>query len=175
MYHVLFTHRDSAAPHIDWRKSIVEPLGRHSRFYFGNASRAPTHRELTGAATTASDTLYAELSPAAREFGYTYQLFPNAFLFPWSDYLVLARLHPLGVERCRIAIDHYGVPPETDAEAAAMQGRIAFNAQVMREDFALLPSIQRGLRSGGIGTMPLGYLELAVANFHATLDGYMAR
>lgn len=75
---------------------------------------------------------------------YFYYLWPTLMLAFSPDKLMLSVLEPLDSERTRERTEYYFAPEIGDAQ---VRDSIAYSQQVVREDLALVASVQRGLRS----------------------------
>jgi phenylpropionate dioxygenase-like ring-hydroxylating dioxygenase large terminal subunit len=166
-YHIRSTHPKSFYPYGYDNLNVVETCGPHSRVTYpfrrieALADVAPEARRVEGLLT------------------YVYHLFPNALVTVLSHHTNLVVLEPVAVDRTRLvtwAFAHRGAAPDGDEGAAAAKRDIEFvNRTGAVEDLAVVTSIQRALASGANECFTFGRFEAALAHFHATLAGLLAR
>ena len=108
------------------------------------------------------------------EFIGGYNFFPNVMFYPLPGYGIILEVRPVAVDQSDVVLTYFGIPPEDDKEREEIDARLAFYEPVFKEDFFLLPGIQKSLNSGAISDMTLGFLERAIRHFHETLDTIMA-
>jgi nitrite reductase/ring-hydroxylating ferredoxin subunit len=106
----------------------------------------------------------------------TIHVFPNVELNSGAEGLELYRHRPDARDVERMVFDEVVLAPHAVAHPERRRGRAGEVdlGPVLGADVALLPRIQRGMRSSGFAGAYLSSEESLVANFHRALDAMMA-
>jgi len=110
-----------------------------------------------------------------------YHLFPNAVFNVYAGAFWLCRFRPHGDDPNWMRFDfqdyHWIADPEEARQRKAVHcfvepGEVSLG-EVMDQDIAQLPKIQRGLHSRGISELTLSTMEVRIAHMHRILDGFL--
>src|SRR6202022_2697874 len=163
-YHIRSTHRETFFPLQYDDLNVVETFGPNSRitFPYRNIERLRDRPESTWT-TNAGVT-------------YVYQLFPNAMVVTFPDFVLLVVIDPVDVGHSTVTV-YAMVTPDVAERASinASQGGEPTGANTLLargalEDNEMSAGVQRGLHPGAHSFVEFGRHESAIGHFHATLD-----
>jgi phenylpropionate dioxygenase-like ring-hydroxylating dioxygenase large terminal subunit len=125
---------------------------------------------------------YAALSGEALVDNEHVHVFPGTMfnIVPPGFWLFRARPDPRDAQRMFFDFQEWERLPASERPAARVPhetlraGERSIDA-VLDQDTAILPSVQRGMRSSGLSELVLGEQESRIAHLHRTLDRYLAR
>ena len=111
-----------------------------------------------------------------------YHLFPNAIFNIYAGAFWLFRLRPHGDDPNTMRFDfqdYHWIPDPGEARARRTRHQFISPGEkslgeVMDQDLAMLPQIQRGLASRGISELTLSSMEIRIEHMHRVLDRYFA-
>ena len=105
--------------------------------------------------------------PAERKRAWLYYaMFPNLAFDIYPDMIDYFQILPVTPDRSRSRLRGFALPDNRPEMRAARYLNQRINAQVGREDVALVEGVQAGLASLGYGTGPLSGKEARVKQFH---------
>lgn len=106
---------------------------------------------------------------------YYYSIFPNLFVSPHPDFVLVHRLEPLSVSRTLVRCEFLFEPAAIEAPGFDAGPAVRFWDQVNREDWEVCEWSQRGVESSAYRPGPYSNLESNLAAFDryylAALDG----
>ena len=123
----------------------------------------------------------SELSDDQVAGDWHYHLFPNVILNVYAGAFWLFRLRPHGDDPSEMRFDfqdYHWIPDAEEARARRAVHQFVEPGEkslgeVMDQDLAMLPKIQRGLSSRGISELTLSSMEVRIEHMHRVLDGYL--
>jgi hypothetical protein len=154
---------------------IVVPMGRPSRRLGGDA--AAHEQQRVQAQRDARRPEHANLSDDQLSDNHQLYVFPNMQLNVFADHALVFRHRPHATDAQRCFFDQLSlvrgggrdiVEPEAVPPDDPRFGRVT------GADLALLPALQRGLRSRGFRGGVLSRRERCIAHMHDTLDRWLA-
>jgi choline monooxygenase len=165
-YHIKALHNETFYPYGFDNLNVVETYGTNSRIVFPfrrveKLRHIPREkRRLEGMVTD------------------VYQLFPNTHISFLSSHAMLIILEPVAPTKTRWVI--YSLDTRTDEAPSAKAKQAKRDAEFvketgLREDRDAACSIQAGLESNANSHFTFGRYEKAIAHFHATLSGLLAK
>ena len=168
-YHIRSTHTNTFFPLQYDDLNVVETFGPNSRitFPYRNIERLRDRPESTW-------TTDARVT-------YVYQLFPNAMVATFPDFVLLVVIDPVDIGHSTITVYAMARPDAADRVSVnAGQGGepVGANTLLARgavEDNEMSAGVQRGLHAGANAFVEFGRHESAIGHFHATLDERLAR
>lgn len=125
---------------------------------------------------------YSGLSADQLIDDYHYLIFPGLVFNTHAGGFLLFRIRPHATDpdRCWFDLwrfawpDEYAPAPEPVTNVWVDQGAGSFG-QVLDQDFANLPNVQRGLHSSSLRFVTLSSQEVRVAHIHTAVDSYLER
>ncbi|MGH7282087.1 MAG: aromatic ring-hydroxylating oxygenase subunit alpha [Polyangiaceae bacterium] len=159
-YHIRHLHRDTVYRFFFDAQSEAEPVGLHIRAATARRTLAEANENML------------ENAPIRELVTPSYSIFPNTILVLHPDYTSLMRMDPLAVDRTRFVhtmLVDGEVTPEKKAHFDKSFALI-HDGVFVREDLAIVQSIQRGMESSADETMLFGELEYAAKWFHDAVD-----
>lgn len=160
-YHFASLHRATVAPLFVPNLGVAERFGRHLR-------EVLPRRTLVELAEQPPESW--DVVPHS---AIVYVLFPNTILVSQLDHIETWRCYPHESDpgRCVCDLDFY-VPDEPATDSSERHWENNWNLTVdtvIREDFAAMAGVQRGLASGVLDAVTVGANEPALALYHAAL------
>ncbi len=168
-YHIRSTHTNTFFPLQYDDLNIVETFGPNSRitFPYRNVERLRDRPE--SAWTTDARVTYV------------YQLFPNAMVVTFPDFVLSVVIDPVDVGQSTVTVSAMVTPdvaqrvPIKTSQDGEPLGANTLLARGAVEDNEMSAGVQRGLHAGANSFVEFGRHESAIGHFHATLDERLAR
>lgn len=161
-YHINALHRTTAADVIDQHTTTIALYPRgHSRMFLRARDANPPTLPLA---------TFPHVGPLSAEGVLTYGLFPNIALVLAPYLMFTTNSWPVAPNRTRYDLYFMGAAPETAETKAIWDLVLGFNISVIEEDVAVLAGIQRGMDSGNLDSIPLGYQERRIYQLHEEID-----
>jgi phenylpropionate dioxygenase-like ring-hydroxylating dioxygenase large terminal subunit len=156
-YHIMPTHRETFYPVQFDNLNVVEHFGRNNRitFPYRNVEKlraAPVEQWRVGGVLT-----------------YVYHFFPNVMVATFPKRMVMVILEPEGVGRTRTVNYELARASELDDDRPGVERAADFVDAGVREDRAVVESIQRGIASGANEVFTFGLFEACIVHFHKGL------
>jgi phenylpropionate dioxygenase-like ring-hydroxylating dioxygenase large terminal subunit len=165
-YHVKTVHRETLAPMLDVRRSVVDlyPNGHTATFI---PYRAAAGDKVIWSADLAKMAVHDLYSTDLQSFS----LFPNLLVGSddASGYFV-AQWWPLAIDRTRMDVTWYGRDWGEDPRPGGWDVKLGGSDYLMKEDLLNVEPIQKSLESAAHGGIPISYLERRIWHFHAQID-----
>ena len=165
-YHIKPTHPETFYPYGYDNLTLVELFGANSRVTF------PYRRIEKLRAVPAEERCIDGMVT------YTYQLFPNVTVAVLSNHTSIAIAEPITQMRTRFVtymLTNRGTGAGTANLEKARKDASFVAEQGLKEDQAMVDSIQRGLASGANEYFTYGKFETGIAHFHKTLTDGLAK
>lgn len=164
-YHVNYIHKDTAALAIDQSRTGIQLLPNgHSRMLVKRRIDLEVDFDF------GFPPLFHGLGDLPGQGTFSYHVFPNlSIVFSGTGFVFFITNWPTGPDTSRYDVYWCSSLDPVD-HADHLDRFIAFNRAVLLEDLAVIPSIQRSLDSGAIGSLRLGYQERRIQYVHEQID-----
>lgn len=161
-YHFASLHRATVGPFFIANLCHAERIGAHVREVLPRKSFTTLREQPAGSRDVVSHSALV------------YVLFPNTVFVMQIDHIETWRVvpHPTDPGRSTCDLDFYvpDVPSTASSEEHWEKNWKLTIDTVLREDFAAMAGVQRGLASGALDSMLIGSNEPALGYFHAALS-----
>jgi len=188
-YHVAYVHRSSAPEsHVSQDNPQghlpkVRLFGAHrSTAFRANPGHQPTPAEgfvMRHAATVLQGTDEPATPPSlnlhkTENWGFdTHILFPNTGLLMGPGWFVTHRYWPVAVDETIWETSLHSLPAGTFGERASQEFSAVFTRDLIREDWAQVQNVQKGLATGALSHVQLSDQEVMVRHAYKVIDDYV--
>lgn len=164
-YHVNVVHRQSAALAIDQPRTGIQLLRNgHSRMLI------KLHEELDLDLGNGFPPLFDGVGDLPLLGTFSYHLFPNlSVVFSGTGFVFFITNWPVTPTTSSYHV-HWCSSLDPAEHAGRLDRFIEFTQSVLLEDLSVIPSIQRSLASGALGTITLSYQERRIHHLHEAID-----
>lgn len=188
-YHVPYVHRSSAP---DSHISDENPQGHLPRVQLFGSHRSTAFRANPGHKPTpaegfvmrhAATVLQGTEAPAApaglnlhktENWGFdTHILFPNFGLLMGPGWFVTHRYWPVAVDETIWETSLHSLPPRTFGERLSQEFSAVFTRDLIREDWAQVQNVQKGLATGALTHTQLSDQEVMVRHAYKVIDDHV--
>ena len=165
IYHVAIVHAKSLAPYLDSQSFVVA-------LYEGGHSRFATRKRKGNSIFNTGIGFPEEMGELFKECTIARPTFPNTFfaLDPIGFTLQCFWPHPTDPDKSIMEIRLVGWESDTDEDRAYWAAMRPNVESILAEDLQLFASIQRGLKSGQMPKVMMGYQERALYWFEEEID-----
>ena len=188
-YHVAYVHRSSAPDsHISKQNPqghlpSVRLFGSHrSTAFRANPAHQPTPAEgfVMRHAATVLQGHQDQATPAGlnlhktENWGFdTHILFPNFGLLMGTGWFVTHRYWPVTVDETIWETSLHSLPPRTLGERLSQEFSAVFTRDLIREDWAQVENVQKGLATGALTHTQLSDQEVMVRHAYKVIDDHV--
>jgi phenylpropionate dioxygenase-like ring-hydroxylating dioxygenase large terminal subunit len=172
--HLPAIHRFTVNPVLDFRRGTMAMHGDHSVMLspYRRANLYEPDGVLGKQPATLGIEPFPELNALQRSANFTYLLFPMVTLNLMPNQFTTATLWPLGPDRTLLEHRVYARPAQDDAQQAWLDSLGPGYHQLVQEDMQIGESVQRGLDTGALKRVPLGWYERRIRHFQARLAAW---
>ena len=165
IYHVAVVHAQSLAPYLDSQSFVVA-------LYEGGHSRFATRKRKGDSIFRGSSTMPEEMGELFKECTIARPTFPNTFfaLDPVGFTLQCFWPHPTDPDKSIMEARLVGWESDTQEDRDYWSAMRTNVESILAEDLQLFASIQRGLKSGKMPKVTMGYQERALYWFEEEVD-----